>query len=151
MEKNLPPFQIVVPGRVFRNEATDASHEANFHQFEGMMVGESVTLANLKYVIAEFAERFFGASTEVRFRPSYFPFTEPSIEADMRMADGKWLEMLGGGMVHRNVLKAANYDPEAVQGFAFGGGLDRFAMVKYGIPDIRLFYRNDLRFIRQFS
>lgn len=151
MEKNLPPFQIIVPGRVFRNEATDTSHEVNFYQFEGLMVGDEITLANLKWTITEFSRRFFGKAVDVRFRPSYFPFTEPSVEIDMKMENGKWLEMMGAGMVHDDVFRAAGYDPGKVRGFAFGGGLDRFAMVKYGIPDIRLSYQGDERFIRQFS
>ena len=150
MERHLPPVRIVVPGRVFRNEATDASHEANFYQFEGLMVGEDVTLANMKWVIAEFCRQFFKRSVEVRFRPSFFPFTEPSVEVDIRMDGDAWLEVMGGGMVHPNVLSGVKYDPKKVQGFAFGGGLDRFAMLKYGIPDVRLFYQNDLRFISQF-
>lgn len=150
MEKHLPPFQIIVPGRVFRNEATDASHEVNFYQFEGLMVGETITLANLKWTLAEFCRRFFGKGVDVRFRPSYFPFTEPSIEVDAKVG-GKWLEMVGGGMVHEEVFRGVGYDPKKVKGFAFGGGLDRFAMVKYGIPDIRLSYQGDQRFIRQFS
>lgn len=150
MEKHLPPFQIIVPGRVFRNEATDASHEINFYQFEGLMVGEGVSLANLKGVIAGFCERFFERSIDVRFRPSYFPFTEPSVEIDIKMESGKWLEVMGGGMVHPAVLEGVGYDPKKVSGFAFGGGLDRFAMIKYGITDIRLFYGADLRFNNQF-
>ncbi len=150
MEKNLPPFQIIVPGRVFRNEATDASHEANFYQFEGLMVGEDVSLANFKYVIGEFARQFFEKDIDMRMRPSFFPFTEPSVEIDIRIGHGPWLEMMGGGMVHPNVFKAVDYDPASVRGFAFGGGLDRWAMVKYGIPDVRLFYGNDARFLRQF-
>lgn len=151
MEKHLPPFQIIVPGKVFRNEATDASHEVSFYQFEGLMVGPDITLANLKWTILEFSRRFFGKTVDVRFRPSYFPFTEPSVEIDMKMENGKWLEMMGAGMVHDEVFRAAEYDPKKVKGFAFGGGLDRFAMVKYGIPDIRLSYQGDERFIRQFS
>ncbi len=150
MEKHLPPFQIIVPGRVFRNEATDASHEINFYQFEGLMVGEGVSLANLKGVIAAFCERFFERPIDVRFRPSYFPFTEPSVEIDIKMENGAWLEVMGGGMVHPAVLEGVGYDPKKISGFAFGGGLDRFAMIKYGITDIRLFYGADLRFNNQF-
>ncbi len=150
MEKHLPPFQIIVPGRVFRNEATDASHEINFYQFEGLMVGEGVSLANLKGVIAGFCERFFERTVDVRFRPSYFTFTEPSVEIDIRMENGKWLEVMGGGMVHPTVLEGVGYDPAKISGFAFGGGLDRFAMIKYSITDIRLFYGADLRFNNQF-
>ncbi len=150
MEKHLPPVRIIVPGRVFRNEATDASHEINFYQFEGLMVGEGVTLANLKGVITAFCERFFERAVDVRFRPSYFPFTEPSVEIDIKAENGKWLEVMGGGMVHPAVLEGVGYDPKKVSGFAFGGGLDRFAMIKYGITDIRLFYGADLRFNNQF-
>jgi len=150
MESHNPPFQIIVPGRVFRYEATDASHEYNFYQVEGLAVGKDVNLAQLKYTIEVFLKRLFGQGIEFRFRPSYFPFTEPSIEVDIRLGGSKWLEMMGAGMVHRNVFDAARYSPDDVQGFAFGVGLDRLAMVKYGIPDIRLFYSGDLRFTRQF-
>lgn len=150
MEKNLPPFQVIVPGRVFRNEATDASHEINFYQFEGLMVGEDISLANLKSVITNFCSRFFKQEVAVRFRPSYFPFTEPSVEVDIKMENGKWLEVMGAGMVHPSVFEGVGYDPKKISGFAFGGGLDRFAMIQYGIPDIRLFYGADLRFNNQF-
>jgi len=150
MEKHLPPVRIIVPGRVFRNEATDASHEINFYQFEGLMVGEGVTLAHLKGVLTAFFERFFERPMEMRFRPSYFPFTEPSVEIDIKAENGTWLEVMGGGMVHPEVLEGVGYNPQAVSGFAFGGGLDRFAMIKYGIPDIRLFYGADMRFNNQF-
>ena len=155
MEKHQPPFQIVVPGRTFRYEATDASHEINFYQLEGLMVGKDVTFANLKYVVEEFLSRLFFGKVEFRFRPSYFPFTEPSIEVDAKLPSthrkgGEWIELMGAGMVHRNVFDAARYNPNEVQGFAFGVGIDRLAMIKYNIPDIRLFYSGDLRFIRQF-
>ena len=158
MEKHQPPFQIIVPGRVFRYEATDASHEINFYQFEGLMVGKSISLANFKFIIEEFVRRFFNPSTgsgqgkkvAVRFRPSYFPFTEPSVEVDIKLESGVWLEVMGAGMVHPKVFETVGYDHREVQGFAFGGGVDRFAMIKYGIPDIRLFYSSDLRFIKQF-
>ncbi len=150
MEKNLPPFQILVPGRVFRNEATDAAHEINFYQFEGLMVGEGILLANLKSVITDFCARFFERETETRFRPSYFPFTEPSVEVDIKMENGAWLEVMGAGMVHPFVFEGVGYDPKKISGFAFGGGLDRFAMIKHGIPDIRLLYGADLRFNNQF-
>lgn len=155
MEKNEAPFQIIVPGRVFRYEATDASHEINFYQTEGLMVGKDITFANLKYVIEEFLSRFFSGKIEFRFRPSYFPFTEPSIEVDAKLPKthkrgGEWIELMGAGMVNRNVFLSARYNPEDVQGFAFGVGIDRLAMVKYNVPDIRLFYSGDLRFIKQF-
>lgn len=149
METHQPPFQIIVPGRVFRFEATDASHEINFHQVEGLMVGEHVNLANFKYIITEFFRQLFGAGTHVRFRPSYFPFVEPGLEVIIQL-NGKWLEVMGAGMVHPKVFDAVKYDPRKVRGFAFGLGLERLAMIKYKIPDIRLFYSGDLRFINQF-
>ena len=149
MEKNKPPFQIIVPGRVFRFEATDASHEINFHQVEGLMIGKHVNLANFKHVITQFFKKMFGAKTEIRFRPSYFPFVEPGLEVDVKF-NGKWLEVAGAGMVHPKVLDGVKLDPNEFQGFAFGFGLERLAMIKYNIPDIRLFYSGDLRFINQF-
>lgn len=150
MEKHKPPFQIIVPGRVFRYEATDASHEINFYQLEGLMVGKNVSLANFKFVIEEFFHKFFdGKKIDIRYRPSYFPFVEPGVEVDIKLK-GKWLEVMGAGMVHPNVFNAAHYNPEEWQGFAFGVGLDRLAMIKYNIPDVRLFYSGDLRFIKQF-
>ncbi len=155
MEEHKPPFQIIVPGRVFRYEATDASHEINFYQLEGLMVGEDVTFTNLKYVIEEFFNKLFSNDIEFRFRPSYFPFTEPSIEVDIKLPNdhpngGEWLEVMGAGMVNKRVFDAAHYNPDEIQGFAFGAGIDRLAMVKYNIPDTRLFYSSDLRFIKQF-
>ncbi len=158
MEKHNPPLRIVVPGRVFRNEATDASHEAQFYQIEGLMVGHDISAANFKAVIQEFFKRFFQADVKIRLRPSFFPFTEPSFEIDVQRQGGKWLELMGAGMVNPNVYKAAGLDPkdpstgsgQGWQGFAFGVGVDRLAMVKYKINDIRLFYQNDLRFLRQF-
>lgn len=151
MEKNNPPFQIIVPGRVFRYEAIDASHEINFYQVEGLMVGKDVSLANLKYVVEEFLKKLLGEDIKFRFRPSYFPFVEPGLEVDIKFKNkGEWLEIMGAGMVHRKVFDYVRYNPNDVQGFAFGVGLDRLAMVKYDIPDIRLFYSSDLRFIHQF-
>lgn len=150
MERHNPPFQIIVPGRTFRYEATDASHEINFYQVEGLMVGPNVTLANFKYLIETFFKKMFGNDIEFRFRPSYFPFVEPGVEVDIKIKGGKWLEVMGAGMVHRNVFDAVRYNHEEVQGFAFGMGLDRLAMIKYGIPDIRLFYSGDVRFTTQF-
>ncbi len=153
MEKHNPPFQIIVPGRVFRYEATDASHEINFYQLEGLMVGKDVSLANFKYIIEAFFKKFFNdPNMQFRFRPSYFPFVEPGVEVDIkRKGDSKWLEVMGAGMVHRNVFRDAGYNPDTVQGFAFGMGTDRLAMLKYKIPDIRMFYNGDLRFVRQFK
>ncbi|MBU1871125.1 phenylalanine--tRNA ligase subunit alpha [Patescibacteria group bacterium] len=151
MEEHQPPFQIIVPGRCFRYEATDATHDTNFYQFEGLMVGRDVNLANFKYIVEKFFEEFFkGQKVEARFRPSHFPFVEPGVEVDMRFKGGDWLEMMGAGMVHPKVFEAAHYDPRDFQGFAFGMGIERLAMIKYKIPDIRMFYSGDLRFIKQF-
>lgn len=151
MRDHTPPFQILVPGRVFRYEATDAGHEINFNQVEGLMVGKKVTLSNFKFILEDFFKKFFnGKKVEFRYRPSYFPFTEPSVEVDIKIAGGKWLEVMGAGMVHPRVFEYAGYNPREWRGFAFGMGLDRLAMIKYGIPDIRLFYSGDLRFIKQF-
>ena len=150
MEKNNPPLRIIAPGRIFRYEATDASHEINFYQLEGLMIGKDVSVANFKAIIEEFYGQFFEKKTTVRLRPRYFPFTEPSFEIDMRQGKGKWLEMMGAGMVHPNVFKAVGYIPNNWQGFAFGMGLDRLAMMKYKIDDIRLLYSNDLHFLKQF-
>ncbi len=148
METHKPPFQIVVPGRVFRYEATDASHEINFYQLEGLMVGSDISLANFRFVIEEFFRHFFqDQKIQFRFRPSYFPFVEPGLEVDIRLKN-KWLEVMGAGMVHSKVFEAVGY--KNIQGFAFGVGIDRLAMIKYEVPDIRLFYSGDLRFIRQF-
>jgi phenylalanyl-tRNA synthetase alpha chain len=138
------PAAFISVGKVFRNEATDATHEAQFHQIDGCMVGENVTLAHLKGVLVEFYKKVLGEETEIEFRPSFFPFTEPSVEIHAKFK-GKWLEMMGGGMIHPNVLKNVGLDPEKVQGFAFGGGLDRIAMIRWNVPDVRLFYQGDLR------
>jgi phenylalanyl-tRNA synthetase alpha chain len=151
MESHNPPFQIIVPGRCFRYEATDASHEINFYQVEGLMVGPDITLANLKFIIETFFKKFFKQKIEFRYRPSYFPFVEPGIEVDIRLKGGKWLEVMGAGMVHRNVFDGVKYNHTQVQGFAFGMGLDRLAMIKYGVPDIRLFYSGDIRFTKNFK
>lgn len=131
-------------GKVFRNEATDATHEMQFYQIDGFMIGEDINLANMKAVLMEFYKNVLGENTEIEFRPSFFPFTEPSVEVHAKF-NGRWLEMMGGGMLHPEVLKNAGLDPEKVQGFAFGGGLDRIAMIKWNIPDVRLFYSGDLR------
>ena len=142
------PSAFIAVGKTFRNEATDITHEAQFHQIDGCMVGENITLADLKGVLLEFYKKALGEDTEVEFRPSFFPFTEPSVEVHAKF-HGKWLEMMGAGMLHPNVLKNVGLDPEKVQGFAFGGGLDRIAMIRWNIPDVRLFYQGDLR-INQF-
>ncbi len=144
MEKNKSPFAIVVPGKVFRNEATDATHEAQFHQVEGLVVGEGITIEHLKGTLLEFFKRLFGDQTQIRLRPSFFPFVEPGVEVDVKVGE-KWLEVCGAGMVHPNVFKNAGYDPEKVTGFAFGMGLDRLAVIKLGVPDVRLFYQGDIR------
>ena len=151
MEKNKPPLAIVVPGKTFRYEATDATHEAQFHQLEGLMVGEDISLSNFKAIIEKFFAEFFGEKKEVRLRPSYFPFVEPGVEVDMRnVGEEKWLEIMGAGMVHPKVLEDVGIDHKKYQGFAFGMGIDRLAMLKYGIDDVRLFYSGDTRLTNQF-
>ena len=140
-----PPFAIVVPGKVFRNEATDAHHEMQFYHMEGLVVGKDISMANLKGILLEFFKRFLGEDTDIRFRPSFFPFVEPGAEIDVKH-NGKWIEILGAGMVHPNVLKNAGLDSQKFQGFAFGMGVDRLMVVKYGVPDIRPAYQGDLRF-----
>lgn len=156
MEKNNPPTRIIIPGRVYRHEATDASHEIQFYQLEGLMVDKDISIANFKAVIQQFFSRLFGEAIDVRLRPSFFPFTEPSFEVDIRSrkkSSGKlseWLEISGAGMVHPSVFKAAGLNPKHWQGFAFGMGIDRIAMMKYGIPDVRLFHSAELRFLKQF-
>ncbi|MCL1971593.1 MAG: phenylalanine--tRNA ligase subunit alpha [Endomicrobia bacterium] len=161
MEKQKPPVKVIVPGRVYRNEASDASHSSIFHQIEGLSVADNITFSDLKSTLTSFIHKLYGEDIDLRFRPSHFQFTEPSAEVDVQciLCKGKgcrvcknsgWLEMLGCGMVHPNVFKAVNYDTEKYTGFAFGMGVERLAMLKYGIDDIRLFYENDLRFLKQF-
>lgn len=161
MQTHTPPFQIIIPGRIFRNEATDASHEHTFHQFECLVVGKDVSVANFKHLAETFFTAFFEKKIEVRLRPSFFPFTEPSFEFDVNclLCGGTgcpvckgtgWLEIGGAGMVHQNVFEAAGYKRNEYQGFAWGFGLTRLAMMKYKITDIRLLMSGDLRFIRQF-
>lgn len=150
METHEPPIKIIAPGRVYRVDS-DATHSPMFHQIEGLWIDRDVTFADLKGVVTEFLRRFFERDDlKVRFRPSFFPFTEPSAEIDMAFGDGRWLEIAGSGQVHPNVLRAVNIDPEVYQGFAFGMGPDRLAMLRYGIDDLRVFYENDLRFLEQF-
>ena len=150
METHPPPIKIIAPGRVYRIDS-DATHSPMFHQVEGLWIDEEVSFADLKGVFTEFLRRFFERDDlKVRFRPSFFPFTEPSAEIDMSYGDG-WLEISGAGQVHPNVLRAVGIDPERYQGFAFGMGPDRLAMLRYGVDDLRLFYENDLRFLRQFA
>ena len=147
--KDSLPCAIVVPGKVFRNEATDATHEAQFSQLEALYVDKDVSLGHLKGVIEHFLKKLYGDDVEIRFRPSFFPFVEPGVEVDMKF-NGKWLEMGGAGMVHPNVLKTVGFDPLKWKGFAFGFGIDRLVMMRHNITDIRLLYSGDLRFINQF-
>ncbi len=149
MEHRMPPIRVISIGRVYRPDDIDATHHVMFHQMEGLMIGADVTMASLKSVLRMFAAAYLGGETEVRFRPSFFPFTEPSVEVDVRWKGG-WLELGGAGVVDPNVLSAVGYNPEEVGGFAFGLGIARFCMLRHGIDDIRLFYQNDVRFLRQF-
>ena len=157
-----PPVRIIVPGRVYRRDVADATHSPMFHQVEGLAVDRNITMADLRGTLELFAREMFGPRSRIRFRPSFFPFTEPSAEVDVlcfvchgagcRLCkQGGWLEILGSGMVHPRVLRNVGYDPEDVTGWAFGMGIDRIAMLKYGIDDLRLFFENDLRFLRQFA
>jgi phenylalanyl-tRNA synthetase alpha chain len=143
------PLRLIAPGRVYRCDS-DMTHTPMFHQVEGLVVDTNVSFANLKAMLASFAERFFEREATVRFRPSYFPFTEPSAEVDVLSESGRWLEVLGCGMVHPNVLANAGIDPEKYTGYAFGMGVERLAMLSFGIDDIRLLFENDLRFLGQF-
>ncbi|HEY4507391.1 MAG TPA: phenylalanine--tRNA ligase subunit alpha [Candidatus Paceibacterota bacterium] len=160
-EGHKPPLKIVVPGKVFRNETTDRTHEVQFHQMEGLCVGEGISMAHLKHALLSFAKALWGDSTKIQLRPSYFPFVEPGIElaASCFACGGKgcstckgsgWVEILGAGMVHPNVLNAVGINPRLYTGFAFGMGVDRIAMMKYGIDDIRVLYSGDLRVVNQF-
>ncbi len=149
MKTTRPPIRVIAPGRVYRCDS-DMTHTPMFHQIEGIMVDEGVTFAHLKGVLEEFARHIFGADIRTRFRPSYFPFTEPSAEVDI-LGDNGWLEILGCGMVHPVVLNNVGIDSRRYSGFAFGMGAERIAMLRYGIDDIRLFFENDLRFLRQFN
>ncbi len=161
MEKQKPPLQVLAPGRVYRPDAVDASHSFMFHQVEGFMVDKDIRFSDLKGTLTLFARQMFGKDARIRFRPHFFPFTEPSAEVDVSciMCQGKgcrvcsykgWLEILGAGMINPKVFKAVGYNPEVWTGYAFGMGVERIAMLKYGINDIRLFFENDLRFLRQF-
>lgn len=150
METEQPPLRIISPGRVYRNDY-DQTHTPMFHQVEGLMIDTDVSFTQLKGILQDFLTNFFEESLEVRFRPSYFPFTEPSAEVDVRRADGEWLEVLGCGMVHPNVLRAVNIDPEKYSGFAFGMGVERLTMLRYQVNDLRAFFENDVRFLKQFN
>jgi phenylalanyl-tRNA synthetase alpha chain len=150
MQTMPPPIYMIMPGRVFRNETTDATHLAVFHQLEGLVIDRGITLADLAGTIDAFTKAFFGADFGSRLRPSYFPFTEPSAEFDIQTPSGQWLELGGCGMVHPNVLRAGGLDPEEWSGFAFGFGIDRMAKERHAIGDVREMYSNDLRFVEQF-
>ena len=161
LESNKPPIRVLVPGKAYRYEATDATHEWQFYQIEGLVIDKNITFANLKGTLEEFAQRIFGEKRKARFRCDFFPFVEPGAEMsiDCFKCDGKgcrvcgesgWIEILGAGMVHPEVLKGVGYDPNEYSGFAFGMGAERIAMLKHGIDDIRNFYSNDLRFLKQF-
>ncbi len=160
MERSKPPLRVIAPGTVYRRDS-DITHSPMFHQVEGFMVDKGIRFTDLKGILSLFLHRLFGPSTEVRFRPSFFPFTEPSAEVDIRCVicggsgcrvckGSGWLEVLGAGMIHPEVFKAAKYDPEEFTGFAFGLGVERIAMLKFGIDDLRLFFENDVRFLSQF-
>ena len=162
MEKQKPPVRIIAPGRCYRRDTTDATHSANFHQIEGLYVDREVSMADLKGDISYFAKKMMGPDVRVRFRPHFFPFTEPSVEYDFscHLCKGRgcrvcknsgWIEISGAGMVHPRVFGFVGYDPEKVTGYAFGMGVERIAMIKYGITDIRLLYENDIRFLEQLS
>jgi len=150
MEVEKPPLRIISPGKVYRNDY-DQTHTPMFHQVEGLMVDKDVSFTHLKGILHDFLHHFFEEEVEIRFRPSYFPFTEPSAEVDIMGKNGKWLEVLGCGMVHPNVLKGVGIDPEVYTGFAFGMGVERLTMLRYGVNDLRAFFENDLRFLKQFK
>ncbi len=150
METEQPPLRIISPGRVYRNDY-DQTHTPMFHQVEGLMVDKNVSFAELKGILHDFLHQFFEEDLQIRFRPSYFPFTEPSAEVDVMGKNGKWLEVLGCGMVHPNVLRSVGIDPEEYTGFAFGMGVERLTMLRYGVNDLRSFFENDLRFLKQFK
>ncbi len=162
MEKTRPPIRMICPGRVYRSDAVDATHSPMFHQIEGLVVDRGITMGDLKGTLDLFAQKMFGAQTKTRFRPHHFPFTEPSAEVDVSCfvcgGDGcslckkeGWIEILGAGMVHPNVLRGCGLDPEVYTGFAFGLGLERIVMARYGVNDMRYLYENDVRFLRQFA
>ena len=166
MEKRQPPIRVVSPGRVYRADEVDATHSPVFHQMEGLVVDKNITMCDLKGVLEQFVHEIYGADTQVRFRPSFFPFTEPSVEVDVSCTNcstnksgtrcpvckgAGWIEILGAGMVHPNVLKGCGIDPEVYTGFAFGVGIDRLAITRYKISDMRLLFENDVRFLEQFG
>ncbi len=148
-EKHKPPFRIISPGQIYRNEATDFKHEAAIYQLEGLYVDRNVVVGQLFYILKYFFQKVYGQDVEIKFTPSFFPFVEPGFEVSAKF-NGKWLELLGAGMVHPTVIKNMGLDPEKFSGFAFGMGIDRLVMLKYGIEDIRLLRSGDLRFLKQF-
>ena len=161
MESQKPPIRIISPGRVYRSDAVDGTHSPMFHQVEGLVVDKGITMGDLKGTLLMFAKQMFGEKTEIRFRPHHFPFTEPSCEVDVScfVCGGKgcslckgegWIEILGAGMVHPNVLRMSGIDPDVYSGFAFGMGVERIVMTRFGISDMRLLYENDIRFLSQF-
>ncbi|EHC87605.1 Phenylalanyl-tRNA synthetase alpha chain [Salmonella enterica subsp. enterica serovar Senftenberg str. A4-543] len=150
MKAQQPPIRIIAPGRVYRNDY-DQTHTPMFHQMEGLIVDTNISFTNLKGTLHDFLRNFFEEDLQIRFRPSYFPFTEPSAEVDVMGKNGKWLEVLGCGMVHPNVLRNVGIDPEIYSGFAFGMGMERLTMLRYGVTDLRSFFENDLRFLKQFK
>ena len=158
LEKHEPPMRFISCGKAYRNEATDMTHEAQFFQVDAFAVGEDITLAHLKGTLEHFFSEFLGGDVEVRFRPGFFPFVEPGVEVDMRLTGdsvperlkGKWVEILGAGMLHPNVLTAGGIDTKKYRGWAFGGGIERLCMLKWGIDDVRIFHTGDLRFVQQF-
>ncbi|WP_429018478.1 phenylalanine--tRNA ligase subunit alpha [Aeromonas allosaccharophila] len=150
MQQQQPPIRIIAPGRVYRNDY-DMTHTPMFHQVEGLLVDEHASFTELKGILHDFLRNYFEEDLTIRFRPSYFPFTEPSAEVDVMGKNGKWLEVLGCGMVHPNVLRSVGIDPEKYSGFAFGMGVERLTMLRYGVNDLRAFFENDLRFLKQFK
>lgn len=151
METQKPPIRIIAPGRVYRNETITYKHHIQFHQVEGLYIDKKVSMADLKQTLYYFVRELLGDDFEIRFRPSYFPFTEPSAELDIRKKGGKWMELLGCGMVHPKVLANCKIDPEEYSGFAFGMGIERLVLQKYEVPDIRMLFENDVRFLKQFT
>lgn len=150
METQKPPIRIIAPGKTYRNDY-DQTHTPMFHQMEGLLIDKNISFTHLKGLLHEFLHCFFEDNMEIRFRPGYFPFTEPSAEVDIKAKNGKWLEVLGCGMVHPNVLRNVGIDPDVYSGFAFGMGIERLTMLRYGVTDLRSFFENDLRFLKQFN
>lgn len=150
MQQQKPPIRIIAPGRTYRNDY-DQTHTPMFHQMEGLLVDQNINFSHLKGLLHDFLHCFFEDEMEIRFRPAYFPFTEPSAEVDIKMKNGKWLEVLGCGMVHPQVLKNVGIDPDVYTGFAFGMGIERLTMLRYGVTDLRAFFENDVRFLKQFN